>query len=229
MKNKVFSYAKAQVMSYAEDFFIKSCGFDMSKPRHQKMMDEALSVLSAEKPEVEMKAVCSRLGKDAYSEGKVVVDDVEITCNGFSRISDEDVLDVYMCVVTAGDWYMKEATRARQQVYMDTWGTAFADGAKVLLEDQLKSALADDGFLSDPFGPGYYGMPSSDTHKFAEILDMSLIGVGVRDSGIMVPLKSIAAIYLVTNNESVLPPMACSECFGRVDGCRYCKNRDIVR
>ena len=151
MKNKVFSYAKAQVMSYAEDFFITSCGFDMSKPRHQKMMDEALSVLSDEKPEVEMKAVCSRLGKDAYSEGKVVVGDVEITCNGFSRIADEDVLEVYMCVVTAGEWYMKEATRARQQVYMDTWGTAFADGAKVLFEDQLKSRSIRGGILRDAF------------------------------------------------------------------------------
>lgn len=34
---------------------------------------------------------------------------------------------------------------------------------------------------------------------------------------------------LMTNNESVLPPMACSECFGRLDGCRYCKNRDITK
>ncbi len=228
MKNKIFSYAKEQVFDYAKEFFITSCGFDMNKPRHQKMMDEALSVLSKEKPEVEMKAVCSRLGKDAYSGGKVKVGDVEIACNGFSRIADENVLDVYMCVVTAGDWYMKEASRARQQVYMDTWGTAFADGAKSMMETELKEIIGDAGYLSDPFGPGYYGMPSSDTHKFAEILDMSAIGVDVKDSGIMVPLKSIAAIYLVTDNVNVLPPMACSECFGKVDGCRYCEKRAVL-
>lgn len=228
MKDKIFTYTKAQVFDYAKKFFITSCGFDMSKPRHQKMMDEALSVLEREKPEAEFKAVCTRLGKDAYSGGKVSFDDVEITCNGFMRISDENVLDVYVCVVTAGNWHMKEASRARQQVYMDTWGTAFADGTKTMLEAELKAMIGEDGFLSDPFGPGYYGMSSSATNKFAKLLDMKAIGVEVKESGIMVPLKSIAAIYLVTDNINVLPPMACSECFGRVDGCRYCEKNNSI-
>lgn len=229
MKDKIFSYAKAQVFDHAKEFFITSCGFDMSKPRHQKMMNEALEVLEKEKPEAELKALCTRLGKDVYSEGKVKVGDIKISCNGFSRIADENVLDVYMCVITAGDWYIENVTKARHQVYMDTWGTAFVDGTKVLFENELKCALEEGQYLSDPFGPGYYGMPSSDTHKFASVLDMKSLGVEVRDSGIMVPLKSMAAIYLITDNENVLPPMACSECFGRLDGCRYCKNRMIKR
>ena len=109
------------------------------------------------------------------------------------------------------------------KVYMDTWGTAFVDGTKVLVEEQLKAMLDESEYLSDPFGPGYYGMPSSDTHKFNEIVDMSAVGVEVRESGIMVPLKTMAAIYLVTDNVNTLPPMACSECFGKVDGCKYCR------
>lgn len=223
MKNKIFSYAKAQVFAYAKEFFITSCGFDMTKPRHQKMMDEALGVLENEKPEFDMKVICTRLGKEAYKAGAVKVGDIKIVCNGFSRIAEENVMDVYITLVTAGDWHLEEAARARQQVYIDTWGTAFADGAKTLFEQELAKLIPQGQYLSDPFGPGYYGMPSQDTHKFAEVLDMSLIGVEVRDSGIMVPLKSIAAIYLVTDNENVLPPIACSECFGRLDGCRYCQ------
>lgn len=223
MKNKVFHFTKEQVFEHAKEFFIEACGFDMQKTKHQKMLCEALETLEKEKPEAELKAVCTRLGKEVFSEGKVTVGDIQISCNGFSRINTENVLDVYICVVTAGNWHIEEAAKARHQVYMDTWGTAFVDGAKALLEEQLVSDLIEGEFLSDPFGPGYYGMPSKDTHKFAQILDMEAIGVDVRNSGIMVPLKSVAAIYLVTDNVNVLPPMACSECFGKVDGCKYCR------
>ena len=225
MKNQVFHYTKEQVFEHAKDFFITSCNFDLSKPRHQKMMNEALGVLEKEKSQLALKVVCSRLGKDAYIGGKVKYGDTEISCNGFSRIADENVLEVYICVITAGDWDIKDEVKARYQVYMDTWGTAFVDGTKVLVEEQLKSMIEDGQYLSDPFGPGYYGMPSSDTHKFSEIVDMSAVGVEVRESGIMVPLKTMAAIYLVTDNVNTLPPMACSECFGKVDGCKFCNMR----
>lgn len=224
MKDKIFNYAKAQAFDNAKDFFIEASGFDMKKPRHQKMMDEALSVLEKEKPEAALSVLCTKLGKDAYTSGKIKVGDIEISCNGFSRVDEAHVTDAYICVITAGEWHIEDARRARHQVYIDTWGTAFVDAAKMLFEEELKAQIKNGEYLSDPFGPGYYGMPSSDTRKFAEILDMGSLGVEVRESGIMVPLKSMAAIYLVTDNENVLPPMACSECFGRVDGCRYCRN-----
>ena len=78
-----------------------------------------------------------------------------------------------------------------------------------------------------PFGPGYYGMPHSDIKKLAKIIPMDRIGVQLRESGIMVPLKTIAAIYLITDDPQVLPPLACSECFGRLEGCRMCSNNTL--
>ena len=228
MKDHILTYTKEQVLQHAKDFFVEVSGFDVQKERHQRMMNDALELLEKEKPEAELKVICTKLGKESFAEGKVIAGDVQIGCNGFSRIDAEHVLDVFICVITAGEWHLPEAKKARHQVYMDTWGTAFVDGTKVLFEQYLMERMQDGEYLSDPFGPGYYGMPSTDTHKFAEILDMNALGVDVRDSGIMVPLKSMAAIYLVTDNENVLPPMACSECFGRVDGCRYCKNHKAL-
>ena len=227
MKNKIFHYTKEQVQEHAREFFVEVSGFDLQKERHQKMMKEASELLEKERPEADLKVLCTRLGSEAFSDGRVACGSYEISCNGFSRINSEHVQDVYICVITAGNWYLEESTKARYQVYMDTWGTAFADGTKILFENRLKEGLGEGEYLSDPFGPGYYGMPSAETHKFGGILDLSLIGVEVRESGIMVPLKSIAAIYLVTDNENILPPMACSECFGRVEGCKYCKKRNI--
>lgn len=50
-------------------------------------------------------------------------------------------MGVYITLVTAGDWHLEEAARARHQVYIDTWGTAFADVAKMLFEKELKASL----------------------------------------------------------------------------------------
>lgn len=228
MKDQIFYYTKEQVLQHAENFFVEVSGFDLQKERHQKMFREASELLEKERPEIELKAICTELGKGAFSDGKVVSGDVEIMCNGFSRIKAEHIRNVYMCVITAGEWYLADAIKARYQVYMDTWGTAFVDGTKTVFEEDLKELLKEGEYLSDPFGPGYYGMPASDTHKFAKLLDMKSLGVEVRESGIMVPLKSMAAIYLVTDNENVLPPMACSECFGRLEGCKYCKKQNNI-
>ncbi|NLD19686.1 MAG: hypothetical protein GX663_05485 [Clostridiales bacterium] len=231
-ESRIFTYERQEAFFHARDFFIKACGFDLNKERHQKMLTEALAILEREKKDFQMKAVCSELGESAYSDGKIAIavkDSsngiervIKITCNGFSRIKEEHVKGIFMCMITAGDWHVEGSTKA--QVYMDTWGTAFVDGAKVLFENEIRESLTEGRYLSDPFGPGYYGMPSADTKKFETVLDASGIGIAIRESGIMVPLKSMAAIYLITDDLNVLPPISCSECFGRIEGCRSCSN-----
>ena len=221
MKDKVFCYDKRQCLPIAEEFFIQVCGFDLEKERHRKRMAEAMHLLDREKPDFKMQAICRRLGKEAYEDETVTAAGERICCPGFSHIR-EKVVDVWMCVVTAGDWTLENSTKAKEQVYMDTWGTAFADGAKTLFERDLAAMLLEGQYLTCPFGPGYYGMPSADTKKFAKVLELGKIGVRVRDSGIMIPLKSIAAVYLVTDKKASPPPLACSQCFGRLGGCRNC-------
>ncbi len=224
MKNKIMTYPKEEAFAAAKDFFISASHFDMEKPRHQKMMDKALSVYENEKPECELKVLCTGFGPEVYCDNKIEIDGVTISCNGFSRIDAAHVKAVYICVITAGEWIPKADTSTKSQVYMDMWGTAFVDSAKTLFEKDLQAMLGAGEYLSDPFGPGYYGMPHSDIKKFAEIIPMDQVGVELRESGIMIPLKTMAAIYLVTDDPQVLPPTACSECFGRLEGCHMCRN-----
>ena len=223
MKDEVFVYEKEEAFEHAKSFFIDACGFDLQKLRHQKMFQDALELLHRKKESFQMKVICTQLGKDAYGDNCIAVKGKTIACNGFSRIQKKYVEDIYMCVITAGDWHSQSSTK--EQVYMDIWGTAFVEGAKILFEEKCMEHLGAEQYLSDPFGPGYYGIPSEDTKKFASVLDTQKIDVHVKASGIMVPLKSMAAIYLVTNSKSILPPLSCSQCFGRLEGCKLCRKR----
>jgi hypothetical protein len=37
-------------------------------------------------------------------------------------------------------------------------------------------------------------------------------------------LIGVGGDAIVTDDPQVLPPLACSECFGRLEGCRLCSN-----
>ena len=222
---QMISFKREAVLEHARDFFVEACGFDLTKGRHQRMLAEAEVLLERRKPRFQMKALWSRLGAEAYENGRVAAGGGEISCNGFFRIKKIHVQDVYLCMITAGDWRGPDGCSTREQVYLDAWGTAFVDGAKTLLEQKLLRGMQKGQFLSDPFGPGYYGMPTAATRLFDRALDAGKIGVTVRDSGIMIPLKTISAIYLVTDSSRILPPPSCRECFGKVEGCRACRRR----
>ena len=125
-----------------------------------------------------------------------------------------------MTVVTAGNWSFGDSTKER--VYLDTWGTAYVDSAKGMMEKKLMADMDSASFLSDPFGPGYYGMSTKATHAICALLESGLIGVDVRESGIMIPEKTIASIYFVTDNNTALPPKSCIDCFGSSKGCKVC-------
>lgn len=221
--NKVICHDGYKIFDYAEEFFIKACGFNFEKANHKRMLSEAIEILHANKETIHLKCVYSIYGGEAYHDNKIAIDNIELSCNGFSGIKAENVEGIWLSVITAGEW--KSAGGIKEQVYMDTWGTAFADGARIYFERELMKNLKPGQYLSDPFGPGYYGMPSADTKKFSQLLDMGQIGVKVLDSGIMVPEKTIAAAYLITDSKEVFPPSSCAECFGAVGGCNYCQKR----
>ena len=224
IKNEVFVYKKEDVLGEAGKFFVKACGFDTEKQKHRKMLSEATELLDREKGSFEMKAICSELAKDAFHHNMLTIAGNTIACNYFGHIDEKKVTRILIAMVTAGDFEPESTSKSRFRVYMDTWGTAFADSAKTLFEEEIRSRLGTDEYLSNPFGPGYYGIPSSDIKKLVSVIDTSKIGVSLNSAGLMIPLKSIAAIYFVTSKQSIMPPVACSECFGKTGGCRNCSN-----
>ena len=80
-------------------------------------------------------------------------------------------------------------------------------------------------YLSDEFGPGYFGMPVSESKKFFKILDAESIGVWVKESGLMIPQKSCTGFYLVYNRPDIKPEPECMRCRGNAAGCRFCAVR----
>jgi hypothetical protein len=105
------------------------------------------------------------------------------------------------------------------------WQTAFVDVARDLLQNYITNTFTYKSYaISDSFGPGFFGMPASDTLKFFSILDAEKIGASIRPGGLMIPVKSYAGFFLVTDKEESLSSKDCDSCMSNRKTCSYCKS-----
>ena len=129
----------------------------------------------------------SYYGPEVCFNGKITIEDVELTCNYFEQIPAECVEGVYFYMLTAGECYFSSEENIMDFLYADIWGTNYVDaGIEVMTEEYIKADMAErfgekEVYLSEEFGPGYFGMPVIETKKFFKIMDGGLINVKVKD------------------------------------------------
>lgn len=111
-------------------------------------------------------------------------------------------------------------------VYRDLWGTAYVDGTAEYIKKELRDTFPE-AYLSESFGPGYFGMPVKENETFFNLLDGESLGMKLNDRGIFYPEKSCAGFFLITEEELKIDK-ACKMCIGNKQSCSICNiNRSI--
>jgi len=109
---------------------------------------------------------------------------------------------------------------------LDSAASAATEKAAALLEDRFRQVVTRNGSVAQPAGvlrysPGYCGWHVSGQKKLFEILQPERIGISLRDSFLMEPLKSISGVVLAGSKEIHCFEMSypcCSRCEAK--GCR---------
>lgn len=227
MNNQKISITERDAFPLAKQRFIKTCGFNLDTEKHQRMMKMGLAVREKGIKGIDIRALVSFYGKEAVQDGKICVGDIGFTCNYFEQIPADAIEGVYFYMLTAGECYFSSEENIMDFLYADIWGTNYVDAGIQLLTEKIKEDMEDrfpgrELFLSDEFGPGYFGMPVIESKKFFELLDAEQIGVWVKDSGLMIPQKSCAGFYLVFNRPGMKAEPECMRCRGNAAGCQFC-------
>lgn len=233
MKNLVVIFSEEEAYARAEKNFIDSCGLDLNREKHRRMMEEGLNARTQGLEGVHIRALISSFEPEVFRDHRITIGDVEFTCKAFDQMAKENILKIYAYVITAGEIIYSDDDNILKQLYSDIWGTAYTDAGRAMLEEFLKSdaeknypgQIEKTIFLTNSFGPGFYGMMTSQTKEFCNILDTEKIGIEIRDSGIMVPLKTCAGIYMLVNDEKCIPHPDCQQCIGNPKGCKFCRIR----
>ena len=231
MINRKISIEESRAYPLAEKRFIQTCGFNMETEKHQRMMKLGKKIRDDGKEGIHIQALVSFYGPEVFREGAITVDGERLTCNYFEQIPSECVEGVYFYMLTAGECYFSSEENIMDFLYADIWGTNYVDaGIEVLTEEYIKGHMAErfgerKVYLSEEFGPGYFGMPVIETKKFFNIMDAGLIDVKVKDSGLMIPQKTCAGLYMVLNSPDVKAEPECLKCYGNSAGCNFCAVR----
>lgn len=219
----------AEADVFAMEYFRTMCGLDREGDKYRRMWKQGMDVLERIRDKVDLKAVISGYPGSVIKSNVAEIDGLSFTCNAFQRFPPEHIKGVYAYVMTAGTFELEEEGPFLNQLYADIWGTAYVDAGltvlKRLIEEDQRNHHQDasEVTVSEPFGPGYFGMDIGQVGKFFELLNGDSIGVRARSNNLMIPLKSCVGFYLATDGKTTLPSADCKSCLSEYKNCAFCQ------
>lgn len=213
----------------AEERFFRMCGFDLGAVGHRKMEQAAYKVRNHLLSQMKIRAFVQGWDHPQVEGADLHLGDTVITCDAFSQIPKEAIKGAFAYLLTIGETDIEAEDYIMTEIYHDIWGTAYIDSAmEVLRRDCLMPMIEEEGFfLSENFGPGYFGMAMEEGSKIFDLLDGAAIGVSRKASGLLIPEKSILGLILVYDREDIKMSRSCEKCLGNKGGCNFCEKRIV--
>lgn len=212
----------------AEDRFFRICSFNLAEAGQRQMEKAAFRIRTHLQEQMEIRAAV-RFWDNPVLEGDVLrLDDKSLRCGAFAQIPRNVVKGAFVYLLTIGETGIEAEDYIMTEIYHDIWGTSYVESAlEVLRRDCLESQLEADLYLSESFGPGYFGMPLEEGKTLFSLLGDETAGVSQKASGLLLPEKSCMGLLLVYDRPGIRMPLACEKCLGSRGSCQFCEKRTL--
>ncbi len=222
MENQSITFDQEQADAIAEGYFTAMCGFNRPGEKFKAMLLDGLSLRDQLAGSFQIKAIISSFGPDAIREKDFKINNLKFECTALEQIDKTGVTKIFAYILTIGNMKF-DSDSVLQMFYADTWGTAYVDAGRDLLREWISQ---EELYVSDSFGPGYYGMEMSQLEHFFKLLKAENIDVKLNGSTMMVPLKSCAGFFIAMKAPGLLPGEDCKSCLSEAKGCNFCQKRN---
>jgi hypothetical protein len=194
------------------------------------MLLSGLSIRDQIRDSLQIKVIMSAFDRESIKGANIEINDLVFSCQALDQIDRGKVTRVYAYLLTIGQLSF-DSDSVLDLFYADAWGTAYVDAGRDLLRAWLQNldTAVKGEFVSDSFGPGFYGMGMDQLAKFFQLLEAEQIGIKLNGSTMMLPLKSCAGFFLVVEGEGQLPGNDCKSCLSESKGCNFCRNYNKKR
>ena len=229
-RDKVILFDTKVLQDESERLFIKMGGLDKGGRKFDELRGMGSRIREEIESRIDTKAIVSYYDKRHIKKDgmKLWIDGVELKCNAFEQIEMDQIKGAFVHFIYAGDYYLDDQP-IMDQLFADMWGTAFVDATRWYFGSILKQEAC----LSEEFGPGFFGMDVRTMNQLAQLTDPSKIGIEVRETGVLLPLKSCGGVYLSVEEGYVPLDNACLDCKGTLKSCSYCnlkrRNRTMFK
>lgn len=211
----------------AKEYFLESCQVRASKAGTEKLRTAGMALLEQIRKKVQIK--CAYVSTDQFDlHGNILeLSSIRLKCNVIEQFEKAKIHKIYLYVVTSGEYRM-DTEKLSEAFYADSWGTAFVQSARDLMKETIQEQNPNN-FVLQSFGPGYFGMPLEEISKFFLLINCNPIGVTYNESGLMIPVKSLAGINVVLKEPVKIDINDCRSCIGDKSGCEFCSTKIKMR
>lgn len=223
--NQTLTFYPALGQEQAESLFIRYNHLDLSRPKHQRLLERGRALLAQYTGKHSSRVVMSIWPNPVCADGNLLVQGQCFDCRAFWFLRDTPPLCAVSYFMTVGD-LTPLSQQMTDQLCADSLGTILLDMTRSCFETYLQDCLMERALnvkLSPSFGPGFYGMPVTALHQLELLCDPATIGIQLGSRDIMHPQKSCAGIYLLVDAAAQMPSSACADCSGNVKSCDYCR------
>lgn len=219
MKKQKFNIAQHECDELAGNLFMETAGLNREGPKFDRMRKDAFRIREQIEGRIFLRGEYAYFDKEQLmlQDGRLSVGGQDFFCKAFEQVCVDSVEGLYIYACSAGDYSFPEED-VLDQVYADIWGTAFTDAIRMVITRELEKR----GRISDSFGPGFYGMKTTEVVKVAALLDFDYLGIEVRNRSTMLPLKSCAGLYFQVNDCYQPMRSQCFSCYGNKTSCSLC-------
>lgn len=221
IKSDILKLDKTKCYEMALELFMEESGCSKEGRKYDRMRKDAFESFDDIRSRIDIKAIYSFYDELELDGQILTVGRHQFRCTAFEQLDPEAIEGVYFYAVAAGDYYLEDKP-IMQQLYADIWGTAFTDAIRGMLMEQLRHEHT----VSDSFGPGFYGMDVSEMKKMPDMVDFDRLGMEVKESCVILPLKSCAGILFKVNEKYRQLDSACELCYGSRKTCTLCSIRN---
>lgn len=218
MKTKNFNVNRKDCNDLAHRIFMEISGIDRQGRKFEKMQEDAFRMRKLIEERIKIRVAYSFYEQAELTDRTAVIEGTELSCTAFQQVEPEAVEGVYIYALSVGDFGLPEDP-IMDQLYADLWGTAFTDAARLLLKAELEKEVK----LSDSFGPGLYGMDITEMEKLAQLISFEDLNIELRNSSVILPLKSCAGLYFKVNEHYTKISQECQNCRGTRTSCKLCQ------
>ena len=192
-----------------------------SKIYHKFIKDRKISV------------IIKRFGNECIDgQGFRFRNDVFIRCNVLQKLKlrESEIKAGYIYIFCVPEEKAEsEELSLLERYYLDNFKIAAVDAVRGYIRKYIAGLYdCDDIYITDSFGPGFYGMQLEEIYSLAKLTDYNKLGIYFINGSIMNPPKSSVGIYMVLTEDKGSEISDCLSCIGGKSGCQLCgKNKRI--
>jgi len=218
-KNEIWTTDIKGLDLFAKEVFYPMSGLLREGPVNMALKSEAQKGLENIYEDIKPIGISSYYEDVTLKGGRLEFDNTFLYSQVLELIDPKKVKGALIYFLTIGSFQDNE--KIMEKLMEDFWQTAYVDSARKRFYLDMKEKIGN-LHLSEELGPGFFGMSVESVNRFNKLLDSERIGIDVNPKGFMKPEKSVAGLFIVTENEPVTFPQKCLFCKGNEKGCAYC-------